>query len=83
MPARDSTLVSLKMPSKIDPSAADRCTLDQVRPRVSWSRRVWMTADLKFEQSQEPAASQVALRQAECGRRAGRGRWAVGKYTWA
>src|SRR6266436_8421378 len=76
------TLVSLKVPSKIDPSAVDRGTLGQVRPEESWNRRAWIEADLKFEQSPEPAISQVALRKAEFDRRTWRGRWAVRKITW-
>jgi hypothetical protein len=76
------TLVSLKVSPKIDPSAADRGTLGQVRPWESWNRRAWIKADLKFEQSQEPAASQVALRKVEFGRRTWRGRWAIRKFMW-
>src|SRR5579872_326414 len=70
------------MTPKIDPNAVDRVTLGGLRPWESWTRRVWLSADLKFEQSHEPAASQVALRKAEFGRPAGRGRWAVRECMW-
>ena len=50
-------LVSLKVLIEIDPGAVDRETPGQMRASMSWNRRAWIEADLKFEQSQEPAAS--------------------------
>src|SRR5215469_2052596 len=67
---------------KLDPSVVDRGPPGQVRPQGSWNRRAWIKADPEFEQSKEPATSQVACRKAEFGRRAWRGRWVIRQFTW-
>ena len=46
---------------------------------MSWNRRAWIEADLKFEQSQEPA---VVLRKVEFGRQAWRKRWVIREVMW-